>query len=72
LDADLTYWKPGFTERRIYGSLKRAWIGFIIAYRESNQEKLNYYAAEINKLQGRIGYELFRFADNLKAVQQGT
>jgi hypothetical protein len=66
----LKYWEPLFGERRTYRSLKRAWIGFRIAYREGNLEKMNYYAEGIQKFERQLGRTVSSFSDILKTVQQ--
>lgn len=67
---NLKYWEPSFGERRTYRSLKRAWIGFRIAYREGNEEKMKYYAEGIQKFERQLGHAVSSFADILKVVQQ--
>jgi hypothetical protein len=38
-------WDPQYyIDRRTYRSLKRAWIGFKIAKKEGDQDKMKYYA----------------------------
>jgi hypothetical protein len=65
------YWKPlEFTEIRTYRSMKRAWIGFRIAYREGNEEKMKYYAEGIQKFERQLGHAVSSFSDILKVVQQ--
>ena len=67
----MKYWRPlEFAEKRTYRSLKRAWIGFRIAHREGNHEKMKYYAEGIQKFERHLDLDLFSLADILKAVQQ--
>jgi len=69
----LIYWQSSrFVENKTYRSLKRAWIGFRIAYREGNHEKMNYYAEGINKFERQLGHAVSNFSDILKVVQQGS
>ena len=70
-DRSLTYSKsPRFIEFKTYKSLRRAWIGFRIAYRKGNQEKMNYYAEGINKFERQLGRTVSSSSDILKVVQQ--
>ena len=57
-------------ENKIYRSLKRAWIGFRIAYREGNEEKMKYYAEGIQKFERQLGHAVSNYSDILKVVQQ--
>jgi hypothetical protein len=67
----LIYWQSSrFAENRTYRSLKRAWIGFRIAYREGNEEKMKYYAEGIQKFERQLGRGVSNFSDILKVVQQ--
>ena len=70
MNVNLKYWESLFGERRTYRSLKRAWIGFRIAYREGNQEKMNYYVEGIQKFERRLGRTVSSFSDILRIVQQ--
>jgi hypothetical protein len=46
------YWNPqDYVERRTYRSLKRAWIGFNIAKKEGNHDKMKYYVEGIQKFE---------------------
>jgi hypothetical protein len=67
----LIYWQSSrFAENRTYQSLKRAWIGFRIAYREGNEEKMKYYAEGIQKFERQLDRGVSNFSDILKVVQQ--
>jgi|GEM_PF-1835506 hypothetical protein len=45
-------WSPeDYIEMRTYRSLKRAWIGFKVAKREGNRDKMKYYAEGIQKFE---------------------
>jgi hypothetical protein len=61
------YWLPSeYTERRIYRSLKRAWIGFNIAKQEGNHDKMKYYAKGAQKFQRQLHLPVSNFSDILK------
>jgi hypothetical protein len=61
------YWKHlGYIERRTYRSLKRAWIGFKIAKKEGNQEKMKYYAEGVQKFQRQLGLAVSSFSGILE------
>jgi hypothetical protein len=69
-EMNVTYWKPlELDERRTHRTLKRAWIGFRIEYREGDHEKMNYYAEDIQKFEKQLGLALTTFSDITKAVQ---
>jgi hypothetical protein len=52
LDANLIYWNHlEYVERRTYRSLKRAWIGYKIAKKDGDHEKMKYYAEGIQKFE---------------------
>jgi hypothetical protein len=60
-------WDPqDYVERRTYRSLKRAWIGFKIAKKEVNQDKMKYYAEGIQKFQRQLRLPVSNFSDILK------
>jgi hypothetical protein len=64
----LKYWNwdpQNFIERRAYHSLKRAWIGFRIAKKDSDHDKLKYYAEGIQKLERRLRLPVSDFSDIL-------
>jgi hypothetical protein len=46
----------GFVVNSTYCSMKRAWTGFRIAYREGNQEKMNYYLEGIKKFEKQLNH----------------
>jgi hypothetical protein len=70
LGANLRYWlwdPQEFIERRIYRSLKRAWIGFKIAKKEGNHDKMKYYAEGIQKFERQLRLPVSDFSDILKS-----
>jgi hypothetical protein len=63
----LKYWNPQeYVERTTYRSLKRAWIGFKIAKREGNRDKMKYYAEGIQKLERQLRLPVSAFSDIFK------
>ena len=63
----MVYWNPQeYVERRTYRSLKRAWIGFKVAKREGNQDKMKYYAEGIQKFERQLRLPVSAFSDILK------
>jgi hypothetical protein len=46
--------KSGYTELQTWKALSKAWIGFKIAKRKGEHEKLKYYASGIQKLQKEL------------------
>ena len=68
MSANLIYWLPSeyYVEKRIYRSMKRAWIGFKIAKQEDNHEKMKYYAEGIQKFQRQLRLPVSSFSDILK------
>jgi hypothetical protein len=63
----LVYWNYlEYVERRTYRSLKRAWIGFKIAKKEANRDKMKYYAEGIQKFERRLRLPVSTFSDILK------
>jgi hypothetical protein len=67
----LIYWYSSkFAETKTYRSLKRAWIGFRIAYREGDEEKMKYYVDGINKFEKQLGHAVSSFSDILQVVQK--
>jgi hypothetical protein len=67
LSANLIYWNPQeYVVRRTYRSLKRAWIGFKIAKREGDHDKLKYYAEGIQKFERQLRLPVSDFSDILK------
>ena len=53
-----------------YRGLKKSCTGFRIAYREGNQEKMNYYLEGIQKFEKQPDHPVSNFSDILKVVQQ--
>jgi hypothetical protein len=69
LSANLIYWNwdpQDYIDRRTYRSLKRAWIGFKIAKKEGNHDKMRYYAEGIQKFQRQLRLPVSAFSDILK------
>jgi hypothetical protein len=66
LSTNLIYWNHlEYIERRTYRSLKRAWIGFKVAKREGNRDKMKYYAEGIQKFERQLRLPVFTFSDIL-------
>jgi hypothetical protein len=58
------YWNPqNHIEKRAYRSLKRAWIGFKIAKREGDHDKMKYYAEGIQKFKRQLRLPVSNFSD---------
>jgi hypothetical protein len=71
LGENLIYWNhPEYLERRTYRSLKRAWIGFKVAKREGNQDKMKYYAEGIQKFERQLRLPVSAFLDILKEEKE--
>jgi hypothetical protein len=67
LSANLTYWNYlGYVERRTYRSLKRACIGYKIAKKEGDHDKMKYYAEGIHKFERQLRLPVSTFPDILK------
>jgi hypothetical protein len=69
LTASLKYWNwdpKEYVERRAYRSLKRAWIGFKIAKKDGDRDKLKYYAEGIQKFESQLLLPVSDFSDALK------
>jgi hypothetical protein len=64
----LIYWEPPeyYVKKRIYRSLKRAWIGFKIAKKQCDYDKMKYYAEGIQKFQRQLRLPVSNFSDTLK------
>jgi hypothetical protein len=63
----LIYWNhQEYVERRTYRSLKRAWIGFKIAKKDGDHDKLKYYAEGIQKFERQLRLPVSDFSDILK------
>jgi hypothetical protein len=51
----MIYWNNlEHVEGRTFGSLKRAWIGFKIAKKEGDHDKMKYYAEGIQKFERQL------------------
>jgi hypothetical protein len=69
LSANLIYWNwdpQDYIDRRTYRSLKRAWIGFKIAKKDCNHDKMKYYAEGIQKFERQLHLPVSAFSDILK------
>jgi hypothetical protein len=69
LSANLIYWNwdpQDYIDRRTYRSLKRAWIGFKIAKKDCNHDKMKYYAEGIQKFERQLHLPVSDFSDILK------
>ena len=67
LECQLIYWNhQGYVERRTYRSQKRAWIGFKIAKKDGDHDKLRYYAEGIQKFERQLRLPVSNFTDILK------
>jgi hypothetical protein len=53
-------------ERRTYRSLKKAWIGFKIAKKDGDHDKMKYYAEGIQKFERQLRLPVSNFPDILK------
>jgi hypothetical protein len=64
----LVYWNPQeYVERRTYRSLKRAWIGFKIAKKDGDHDKMKYYAEGIQKFfERQLRLPVSTFSDIIK------
>jgi hypothetical protein len=66
------YWNNYF-EGRTYRSLKRAWIGFKIAKKDCDHDKMKYYAEGIQKFERQLRLPVSNFSDVFKdANNQGA
>jgi hypothetical protein len=75
LSANLLYWNwdpQDYIDRRTCRSLKRAWIGFKIAKKEGNHDKLKYYAEGIQKFERQLRLPVSDFSDILKGDLRET
>jgi hypothetical protein len=50
----------------MYRGLKRAWIGFKIAKKEGNQDKMKYYAEGVQKFEKQLHLPVSAFSDILR------
>ena len=63
----MIYWNNlEYVERRTYRSLKRAWIGFKIAKKDGDHDKMKYYAEGIQKFERQLRLPVSAFSDILK------
>ena len=63
----ILYWDPQwYIERRTYRGLKRAWIGFKIAKKDGDHDKMKYYAEGIQKFERQLRLPVSNFSDILK------
>ena len=64
----MVYWNPQeYVERRTYRSLKRAWIGFKIAKKDGDHDKMKYYAEGIQKFfERQLRLPVSTFSDIIK------
>jgi hypothetical protein len=53
----------GYTIRSTYHGLKKAWIGYKIAKREGDYDKMVYYSEGIKKFQGELNLPVSSFPD---------
>jgi hypothetical protein len=68
LSANLMYWNwnpQDYLERRTYRSLKRSWIGFKIAKKDGDHDKMKYYAEGIQKFERQLRLPVSNFLDVL-------
>jgi hypothetical protein len=66
LGAKLKYWNwdpQEYIEVRTYRSLKRAWIGFKIAKKDGNHDKMKYYAEGIQKFERQLRLPVSNFPE---------
>jgi hypothetical protein len=60
-------WNPQeYVERRTYRILKKAWIGFEIAKKDGDLDKMRYYAEGIQKFERQLRLPVSTFPDILK------
>jgi hypothetical protein len=60
-------WSPEeYVEMRTCRSLKRAWIGFKIAKKDSDHDKMKYYAEGIKKFERQLRLPVSTFSDVLE------
>ena len=62
------YWNrdpQDYIDRRTYRSLKRAWIGFKIAKKDGDHDKMRYYAEGIQKFERQLRLPVSNFLDVL-------
>ena len=63
----MVYWNyQEYVERRTYGNLERAWIGFKISKKEVNRDKMKHYAEGIQKFERQLRLPVSNFSDVFK------
>jgi hypothetical protein len=60
-----------YVEKRIYRSLKRARIGFKIAKKDGDHDKMKYYAEGIQKFERQLHPPVSDFTDVFKEARNG-
>jgi hypothetical protein len=69
----LVYWNNlKYVENRTYSSLKRAWIGFKIAKKDGDHDKMKYYAEGIQKFERQLHLPVSNFSDVFENDQDST
>jgi hypothetical protein len=69
----LVYWNNlKYVESRTYRSLKRAWIGFKIAKKDGDHDKMKYYAEGIQKFERQSHLPVSNFSDVFENDQDST
>jgi len=53
----------GFFESQTWGALHKCWIGFVIAKKKLEWEKIDLYAGRIQKLEKELDLEITDFSD---------
>jgi hypothetical protein len=72
LGANLIYWNNlEYVERKTYRSLKRAWIGFKIAKKDGDHDKMKYYAEGIQKFERQLPLPVSNFPDLKEETENG-
>ena len=68
----MVYWNPQeYVERRTYRSLKRACIGFKIAKKDGDHDKMKYYAEGIQKFERQLRLPVSNFSDLKEETENG-
>jgi hypothetical protein len=69
----LVYWNNlKYVENWTYSSLKRAWIGFKIAKKDGDHDKMKYYAEGIQKFERQLHLPVSNFSDVFENDQDST
>ena len=69
----MVYWNNlKYVESRTYRSLKRAWIGFKIAKKDGDHDKMKYYAEGIQKFERQLRLPVSNFSDVFENDQDST